>query len=134
MTNFFLGSTSEIKLSTCHPLIIDWIHYAIKRTPFDFTVIWGHRTKEEQEDCVSRGTSTLHFPKSNHNILPSGAIDVAPYPINWNDINSFMELGFFLMNCARELEIPMRWGAFFTKRIRGQVVSTPDWGHFELRE
>lgn len=33
----------------------------------DFTIIQGWRSKEEQEECLRRGTTTVGWPKSKHN-------------------------------------------------------------------
>ena len=49
----------------------------------DFAVIQGHRSKEEQAELVAKGLSKVKFSKHNHS--PSLALDIAPYPIDWNN-------------------------------------------------
>jgi peptidoglycan L-alanyl-D-glutamate endopeptidase CwlK len=55
----------------------------------DITVLCGHRTEAEQNDAYRKGFSKLQFPKSKHNSMPSMAVDIAPYPIDWDDFERF---------------------------------------------
>lgn len=70
------GNTSRQKLSTCHSDIQLICNEAIK--VFDFGIITGHRTKEEQNALYPKYTR-LKWPHGKHNKFPSNAVDVAPY-------------------------------------------------------
>jgi hypothetical protein len=62
--------------------------------------------------------------KSKHNKIPSEAVDVAPYPIDWQDIGRFKELSSVIMEAAVELGIRLTWG--------GNFKTFKDYPHFEI--
>ena len=70
------GKTSLQKLNTCDTKIQDICNEAIKY--IDFSIITGHRTKEEQDSLYPKFTK-VKWPNGKHNDLPSKAVDVAPY-------------------------------------------------------
>lgn len=70
------GESSSKKLSTCDLKIQKICNEAIKYV--DFSIITGHRTKEEQNALYPKFTK-LKWPNGNHNSFPSRAVDVAPY-------------------------------------------------------
>lgn len=78
---------SEDRLDTCHPLLQKLMRSVIGVV--DITVLCGHRGEEEQNAAYRKGFSKLQFPKSKHNIMPSMAVDIAPYPIDWDDFERF---------------------------------------------
>lgn len=70
------GRESQKKLNTCDKdirLICDKTIIMI-----DFSIITGHRTKEEQNGLFPKYTK-LKWPKGKHNKFPSMAVDIAPY-------------------------------------------------------
>ncbi len=71
------SSRSKARLDTCHPDLQLVAHSAINY--LDFTVLHGHRTKEEQDQALRDGVTTKAFPLSPHNMIPSDAMDLAPY-------------------------------------------------------
>ena len=107
----------------------------------DCTVICGHRSPEEQFELYKKGRVNKDFKwivvdkakvvtnidgrakKSNHNYLPSRAVDVVPYPLDWNDITAFKKLGEVVKRKAKELGIKISWG--------GDWQSLKDYPHFE---
>lgn len=91
----------------------------------DCSILCGYRGKEEQNYLESIGKSQLRFPKSKHNTSPSCAVDVAPYPIDWNDIDRFVRFGQSVKIIAAAMRIPIVWG--------GDWVSFKgDYPHYEL--
>lgn len=70
------GTISTNKLSTCDNRIQVVLNESIKI--LDFSIITGHRTKEEQNALYPRFTK-LKWPKGKHNSNPSLACDIAPY-------------------------------------------------------
>lgn len=82
----------------------------------DITVICGHRGEKDQMDAFNNGFSMLKYPASKHNKVPSLAVDVVPFPIDWNNIGRFEELGEFVMLKAREL------------KKEGKIKSNISWG------
>ncbi len=114
--------SSLVKLYTCDRRLVDLCTEVIKKC--DFTILCGHRNREEQNQAFKTGHSRLQWPNSKHNTSPSQAIDLAPYPINWGDINRFRELNFYMHEEAEKLGIKISWG--------GDFVKLKDYGHWEL--
>lgn len=88
------------KLETCHADIIKLVHLLAKE--MDILVACGHRTKEEQNDAYKRGNSKLKFPKSGHNSWPSRAVDITPWPLDWQDHKSFKAMQARIREIAQE--------------------------------
>ena len=96
MTQYHLGTSSLARLHTCDHRIVRVIEKAIQRTPIDFSVLCGYRTREDQVAAYQAGNSKLQFPESKHNAFHcysggpwSQAVDVVPYPVDWDDLDRF---------------------------------------------
>lgn len=113
---------SQNNLSQCHPDIQKVMNEVIKFT--DFSVLVGYRGKEDQDKAVADGHSNLAWPDSKHNKHPSLAVDIAPYPIDWDDINRFFYLAGVVLTIAQQNGINLKWGGYWT--------SLKDYPHFEL--
>ena len=109
-------------LKECHEDLQRVMKEVIKE--FDISVICGHRGEEEQEEAYKSGNSKAKFGESKHNHFPSLAVDVVPYPLDWNDIERFEQMGEVVMRKADELGIKLKWGRDF-KGLK-------DYPHFEL--
>lgn len=120
-----LSPRSLIKLSTCAPKLVKLIMEAIKTSPFDFAVICGHRGEEQQTKAFDEGRSKVLYPMSEHNSVPSTAVDLAPYPIDWDDIEKFKILACHIKITAYLLDIPIEWG--------GDWKSFKDYPHYQLK-
>lgn len=121
---------SEQRLLTCAQPIQDLLREVIKH--IDCTVLYGHRGQEEQDDAYRSGASTLKWPLSKHNHLPSLAVDVAPYPIDWNDTARFARLYGFIERIAQEKGIRIRWGGDWNGNYRTKDERLVDMPHIEL--
>lgn len=125
---------SKERLNTCHPLLQSLLNEVIK--DFDFTVLCGHREKDEQSEAYAKGMSKLRWPDSKHNKIPSLAVDVAPYPISWKERDKvrFYFLAGFILATARKMGIKIRWGGDFDGDgdfFDQNLIDTP---HFEIVE
>lgn len=116
------GQKSLERLRTCHDDLQLLCHSVLQE--MDITVLCGHRNKEDQDKAVAAGNSKLSYPKSKHNSLPSQAVDIAPYPVNFNDIESFKKMCEVVERCAEKMGIEVRLGRDFSFR---------DYPHVELR-
>lgn len=129
------SQTSQHRLDTCHPDLRGIINEAIKVV--DFSVLCGHRDEGEQNRLYHKGrdddgtivdyrkiVTYAKFGQSKHNGFPSTAIDIAPYPIDWNDIGRFAQLATIVKQIAKEQGVKIRWGGDFKKIL--------DYPHFEL--
>jgi peptidoglycan L-alanyl-D-glutamate endopeptidase CwlK len=91
----------------------------------DCSILCGHRTESQQRLAFEAGTSMLTWPESQHNKVPSRAIDVIPYPIDWEDVQRIARFGWFVKGMAAGLDIQIVWG--------GDWKSFLDYPHYELR-
>lgn len=119
---FYFSKRSESRLETIHPDLQTILRTVIQ--DYDFSILCGYRGEREQNHLFNTGKSLLRFPKSNHNTKPSRAVDVAPYPIDWEDLNRFHELAGRILEVANLLNIGLTWG--------GHWKTFPDYSHFEL--
>lgn len=113
---------SQDRLNTSHPLLQEICNELIKE--MDFTVLCGYRDKVAQNEAFSKGSSKLKFPKSKHNKNPSLAVDLAPYPIDWNNHTRFKELAKRFKQIAEHKRIKITWG--------GDFKGFSDMPHFQL--
>lgn len=116
-----IGEASRKRLDTCDPRLVRLVEHVYRKAPFDLTVLCGHRGEEEQNEAFKNGASKLRWPNSKHNAEPSRAVDLAPYPVDYEDSVAEKELRAVVIACAKELGIKIR------------IVSW-DLPHFELAE
>ncbi len=103
------GTRSTRELDTCDKRIKKVLNEAIKH--YDFSVLKGTRGKTEQNRAYQEGASQLMFPHSKHNSSPSQAVDIVPYPVDWNDKQRFHDLNEVIKKaCNKVGEDDMNWG------------------------
>lgn len=133
-----LGTTSKRRLGQCHPklqrLLEEVDRRLMKRQVMDLTVVCGHRGQAEQDAAKAAGRSTKAWPDSKHNRLPSPAVDVAPYPIDWHDRARFARLAGFIEAVAADLDIEVRWGGDWDQDGRTADERLIDMPHLELTD
>ena len=121
---------SIIKLRTCDPLLVNLFLTVVAE--FDCTILCGRRSQLEQDEAYHRGLSKLLFPHSRHNKTPSEAVDVVPYPIDWNDKERFYYFAGFVKGMAAERKTPIRWGGDWDNDTDLKDQTFLDLCHFEL--
>jgi peptidoglycan L-alanyl-D-glutamate endopeptidase CwlK len=117
------GKRSLENLATAHPDLQEIANELIQY--MDVTVLCGHRSEREQNAAFYAGRSKLMWPRSKHNSMPSKAIDLAPWPIDWQDISRFKKMIELVEMIAKEKKIKLRLGRDF---------SFKDWPHIELHD
>ena len=117
------------KLSTCAPPLRVIANEAIKYV--DFSVVWGHRVKVDQDRMVEEKISRANWPTSKHNRWLSKAYDLAPWPIDWNDRERFFFLAGIIITVARDRGISVRWGGAWSGQLN-KPGGFDDLAHFEL--
>ena len=119
------SNSSKANLYTCHEDLITLFEEVIKY--FDCTIICGHRGREAQNKAYRDGFSTVQYPNSNHNKLPSMATDAVPYVIDWSDVNRMRFFAGFVLGIASQL--------YKEGKIQHRVISGFDWdGDTELKD
>lgn len=129
MTHSF-GQTSRDRLSTCDERLQRVFNEVIKHR--DCSILCGHRGQAEQDEALRTGKSKLGWPKSNHNTLPSKAVDAAPYPVDWNDRDRFQVFGGFVLGIAASMGITLRWGGDWNGNGTNRDQTFHDLPHFEV--
>ena len=115
------GKRSTRHLITCHPNIQLVMNEAIKLT--DFSVICGRRSKEDQNAAFNAvpKNSFLQWPDSSHNVDPdhprdseyphlAHAVDIVPYPIDWENLARFRSLAEIIKEVAEKEGVKLHWG------------------------
>ena len=137
-----LDGRSRKNLEGAHPDLVKVVELADQLTEQSFIVICGVRTLEEQKALYEQGrtkpgkivTWTL---KSRH--LPNReglgqAVDIVPYPVDWNTPAKFDQIAQAMFKAGEQLGVSIRWGADWDQdgnlRERGETDSP----HFELDE
>ena len=126
------GKTSQARLATCHPDLQLLMKALIKHV--DVSILCGHRTEAEQNKAYREGASTKKFPKSKHNQLPSLAVDIAPWPIDWKDRGRFYMVVGYVRRLADELGIKIRCGGDWDGDLNTDDQRLHDLPHIELVE
>lgn len=122
------SKTSKSRLETCHEQIQLVMNEVIKTR--DCVIICGARTQEDQQKAFAGGFSKIDgvTKKSMHQIgkdrPKSLAVDVLPYPINWNDAKGHIDFARYVLATAKKLGVNLVWG--------GDWKTFKDRPHFEL--
>ena len=125
------GARSESRIATLHPQLALVLRDAIE--VYDFAVICGFRDKAAQDEAFASGHSKKRYPDSIHNTSPSWAVDVAPWPIDWNDDLAFARLFGIIEACAHKRGVKLRWGGDWDSDGESNDQSFMDIGHLEMR-
>ena len=110
------GSRSRRNLKTCDKRLQDLFNEIIKH--FDCSVLVGFRGRDEQNTAF--------------NSKPTIAVDVAPYPIDWNDRERFIYFGGVVKGFAYQLDFPIRWGGDWNNDTQLSDNKFDDLVHFEI--
>ncbi len=124
------SAKSRAILQTVHPDLALICNEVIQA--YDFTVMEGHRTSARQDELFRLGKSTLRAGESKHNQNPSRAVDIAPYPIDWNNHRRFYLLAGFMFQAASQFDIALRWGGDWNGNWDHEDQTFHDLPHFEL--
>jgi peptidoglycan LD-endopeptidase CwlK len=128
------GKRSRKRLKGVDPKLVEVLNEVCKY--FDITVIEGLRSQERQNELVAQGKSKTKFGKH----VQGKAVDIAPYPIDWNARDDFHYLGGFVLGIAASKGINVRWGGDWSDSSLSQGRRTTkdnnfdDLVHFEIKE
>lgn len=114
------------RLRTCDPLLVRVCNDAMDKQIIDFTVLCGYRDNTEQDKLYAEGKSNARAGESKHNTYLSKAVDIAPYPIDWNNKERFRQLAEIMLEVAEAKSIKLVWG--------GNWKTIVDMPHFELED
>ena len=118
------SKSSRRRLNSAHIDFKILFNAVIKR--IDCKVICSYRNENAQNRAYNEGNSPFRFPDSKHNQKPSLAVDVVPWPLDWTNIDSFIELGRIVKEEAEKYKIDVDWG--------GDWKTLKDYPHWEKRD
>ena len=140
------GSKSRHHLETCHPDLQTLFNAVIEVV--DCSVTCGYRNERDQEKAFDSGNSKVHYPDGKHNSNPSTAVDVYPWPIDFDDLPRFYWFAGWVLAKAEilrnvgEITHKIKWGGNwrglnngkidFSYNMRADVLN--DLPHFELMQ
>jgi len=100
----------------------------------DHSALKGYRGQEEQNTLFDEGKSKLRFPNSQHNTTPSKAIDVMPYPIDWEDADRCFVFAGIVFAIAHSHGVKLRWGRDWDMDGDFKDNFFNDFAHWEIVE
>ena len=124
------GKRSKENLSTCHEDLQKLFNEVIKHV--DCSVLEGHRDERTQDKYYEEGKTKVRYPMGRHNSKPSRAVDVVPYPVDWNDRERFTLFSGFVLGMAARMGIAIRWGGDWNMNFQVNDNKFDDFPHFEL--
>ena len=124
------GSKSKANLATCHEDLQKVFNEVIKYV--DCSALEGHRPEWRQNDLFEEGKTKVKFPMGRHNSSPSRAVDVTPYPVDWDDRERQTLFAGFVLGIARSMGIKLRWGGDWDQDFQVADNRFDDFPHFEL--
>lgn len=139
-----LSPVSLQRLATCDPRLQRIVRTVATQIPL--LVVCGRRGKADQDAAVKSKKSKTPWPESKHNCpdprdpskeslaVLSRAVDLAPYPLDWNDRDRFILLAGYVLAIAQVSDILIRWGGDWGRNWIIRDESFQDLVHFELIE
>ena len=150
---FVLSKLSLGRLEGVNPALVKVVKRAIEITQQDFLVVEGVRSKEQcyinygkgrtVAQCTAKGVPAkyaqpklakvtwLNNPLSSKHVSGK-AVDLVPYPVNWNDLTKFDQVAKAMFAAAKELGVSIRWGADWDNDGNYREKGEYDSPHFEL--
>ena len=95
----------------------------------DVTVIEGLRSQERQNELVAQGKSKTKFGKH----VAGKALDLAPYPVDWEDRERFHYMGGLVRGIGHSLGVSVRWGGDWDSDGEIKDNSFDDLVHVEIK-
>lgn len=139
---YVLGKRSLKTLEGVHPDLVKVIKAAITNSPYDFTIVQGVRTTEQQKALYAKGRTKPGKKvtncdgvknKSNHQAKADGfghAIDLVivdpskPDGFDWDNSAKYKAVADHVLKVGKELGVNVTWG--------GNWKSIKDEPHFEV--
>ena len=150
---FVLSKLSLGRLNGVDANLVKVVQRAIEITPQDFMVVEGVRSKEQcyinygkgrtVAQCTAKGVPAkyaqpklakvtwLNNPLSSKHVSGK-AVDLVPYPVDWNDLSKFDQVAKAMFAAAKELGVSIRWGADWDNDGNYREKGEYDSPHFEL--
>jgi peptidoglycan L-alanyl-D-glutamate endopeptidase CwlK len=134
--SYQLSERSLKNLEGVNPLLVAVVERAIQITTQDFIVIEGLRTQARQDALWAQGRTKpgpiVTWTKDASSHGTGRAVDICPYPVDWNDLKKFDAISRAMFQAADELGVTLRWGADWDMDGKPRERGESDSPHFEL--
>ena len=121
------GKRSKQRLKGVDTKLVNVLNELVKI--MDVTIIEGLRSQERQNELVAKGASKTKYSKH----IQGKALDVAPYPIDWNDRDRFHYMGGMVRGIGQQLGVNIRWGGDWDSDGETKDNSFDDLVHVEIK-
>ena len=121
------GKRSKERLRGIDTRLVNVLNELVKI--MDVTIIEGLRSEQRQEKLLKEGSTKTKFSKH----ITGKAVDLAPYPIDWNDRDRFHYMGGMIRGIAKQLNVPVRWGGDWDGDGETKDNKFDDLVHVEIR-
>ena len=125
---FKFGKRSKERLKGVNPKLVNVLNELIKI--MDVTIIEGLRTEARQMELLAQGKSKTKYSKH----LEGKAVDLAPYPIDWEDRERFHYMGGMIRGIGKQQGVDIRWGGDWDSDGEIKDNSFDDLVHVEIKE
>lgn len=99
---------------------------------FDCSVICSVRGRAAQQLAFETDKSTARYGESPHNFTPALAVDVVPYPVDWEDTERMIHFAGFVLGTAEAMGIHLKWGGDWNRDTHLSDNRFDDFPHFEV--
>ncbi len=140
-----LSKRSLTNLQGVNTNLVKVVQRAIEITKQDFMVTEGLRSREQccinygkgrtAQQCTQKGVPAKYAQPNISKVTwlnnpfaskhsQGRAVDLVPYPVDWNDLAKFRSIAEAMKQAAKELNVSINWG--------GDWQKTKDYPHFEV--
>lgn len=151
--SYQLSQRSLDRLHGVDQKLVAVVKRAIELSNQDFMVLEGVRTREQcminygkgrtASQCVAKGVPAKYAKPSAAKVtwlnnpfaskhVSGKAVDLVPYPVDWNDLKKFDAIAKAMLQAAKELGVPVRWGADWDGDGKPRERGESDSPHFEI--
>jgi|TARA_Y100000310_G_scaffold7110_1_gene7838 peptidoglycan L-alanyl-D-glutamate endopeptidase CwlK len=121
------GKRSRERLKGVDARLVNVLNELIKI--MDVTIIEGVRSAERQAELLEKGATKVKY--SRH--MEGKAVDLAPYPIDWNNRDGFYYMGGMIRGIAQQMGLKVRFGGDWDSDGDTKDNSFDDLVHVEIR-
>jgi hypothetical protein len=122
-----MNSSQQSRFESLHPKLQAVLSKTIEEhkklgLDWDILIVSGHRSKEQQDDCVKRKVSSVIWPSSAHNQNPSLACDLQGVRdgklIDGDEaVKCCIEIAKLMCKIASDMGTPVKWGGLWECRV-----------------
>ena len=151
--SYQLSKRSLSRLAGVDDKLVAVVKRAIEISDVDFMVLEGVRSKEQCMINYGKGRTAaqvqakgvpakyakpsvakvtwLNNPFASKHVTGK-AVDLVPYPVDWNDLKKFDLIAQAMLQAAKELKVNVRWGADWDGDGKPRERGESDSPHFEI--